>query len=134
MAEIRCEECGSIIPNSATACPNCGCPIDEKTTTSSFWQKLCKHFYTKDDDPYVDLAAKLTAVPKVLVVVIYILFVPLHMVLLVLLGRNVFTFGVGLFQFFTFTLIYGGVYLFWWWIGNIIVRGIRKIRQSKNKQ
>lgn len=29
MAERRCEECGSIIPNGATACPNCGCPIED---------------------------------------------------------------------------------------------------------
>lgn len=133
MAEIRCEECGSIIPNGAKACPNCGCPQREKTTTSSFWQKLCKHIYTKDEDPYVDLAAKLTAVPKVLVAVLYIGFVPLHMVLLVLLGGSVFTF-VELVQIFAFTLMFGGAYIFWWWVGNIIVKGIRKIRQSKNKQ
>lgn len=29
MAERRCEECGSIIPNGAKACPNCGCPIED---------------------------------------------------------------------------------------------------------
>ena len=32
MAEIRCEECSSIIPNGAKACPNCGCPVEEKIT------------------------------------------------------------------------------------------------------
>lgn len=31
MAERRCEECGTIIPNGATACPNCGCPIENTT-------------------------------------------------------------------------------------------------------
>ena len=29
MAERRCEECGTIIPNGATVCPNCGCPIED---------------------------------------------------------------------------------------------------------
>ena len=29
MAERRCEDCGSIIPNGAKACPNCGCPIED---------------------------------------------------------------------------------------------------------
>lgn len=35
MAEIRCEECGSIIPNGAKACPNCGCPIEQQTETTA---------------------------------------------------------------------------------------------------
>lgn len=136
MTERRCEECGTIIPNGATACPNCGCPIDEKTT-NSFWQKLCKHFYTKDDDPYVDLAAKLTAVPKVVCVVGYILCVPIYMFCIVILAffKTLPIFwSTLLFHFFVYTLISGGIYLFWWWVGNIIVNGIRKIRQSKNKQ
>ncbi len=28
MAERRCEECGSLIPTGANACPNCGCPVE----------------------------------------------------------------------------------------------------------
>lgn len=136
MTERRCEECGTIIPNGATACPNCGCPIDEKTT-SSFWQKLCKLFYTKDNDPYVDLAAKLTAVPKVVCVIGYILCVPFYMFCIVILAffkTHPIFWSTFLFQFFVYTLISGGIYLFWWWVGNIIVNGIRKIRQSKNEQ
>ena len=35
MAERRCEECGSIIPNGATACPNCGCPIEQQAETTA---------------------------------------------------------------------------------------------------
>lgn len=134
MAEIRCEECGSIIPNGAKACPNCGCPINEKNTTNSFWQKLRNYFYTEDDDPYVDLAAKLIAVVKVIIVVAYILLVPFQMLFLVIFGKSAFAFGIGLLQFFIITLAYGGIYAFWWWVGNIIVNGIRKIRQSKIKQ
>lgn len=141
MALIKCEECGSIIPNGAKACPNCGCPIDEKTT-SSFWQKLCKHFYTKDDDPYVDLAAKLTAVPKVVCTVGYILCVLFHIfyyiVNIVILAPFIKAYpifwSVFLFPFFVYTLMTVGLYLFWCWVGSIIVNGIRKIRQSKNKQ
>lgn len=138
MAERRCEECGSIIPNGATTCPNCGCPIDEKTTTSSFWQKLCKHFYTKDNDPYVDLAAKLTAVPKVVFAVGYILCVLIFIMFDIIFPASYkivpILWSTFLFQFFVYTLICGGLYLFWWWVGNIIVNGVRKIRQSKNKQ
>lgn len=31
MAERRCEKCGSIIPNGAKACPNCGCPVEQQS-------------------------------------------------------------------------------------------------------
>ena len=26
--DMKCEECGAIIPNGAKVCPNCGCPVD----------------------------------------------------------------------------------------------------------
>ena len=42
MAERRCEECGTIIPNGATACPNCGCPVediqDNEQANKKSWQ------------------------------------------------------------------------------------------------
>ena len=42
MAERRCEECGSLIPYGATACPNCGCPVediqDNEQANKKSWQ------------------------------------------------------------------------------------------------
>ena len=33
MALIKCSECGCEVSDKATACPNCGCPIEKTITT-----------------------------------------------------------------------------------------------------
>ncbi len=54
MAEIRCEECGSIIPNGAKACPNCGCPIEEAQANKNDWQmeSVFIHDNFNEKEPY----------------------------------------------------------------------------------
>lgn len=58
MAERRCEECGSIIPNGAKVCPNCGCPIEEaqenEQTNKNDWQTKSAfiHDNFNEKEPY----------------------------------------------------------------------------------
>lgn len=40
MALIKCPECGKEISDKAAACPNCGCPIAEITTTGDVRIKI----------------------------------------------------------------------------------------------
>lgn len=35
MNERKCNECGAVIPEGATACPSCGCPIPAEVTKPS---------------------------------------------------------------------------------------------------
>lgn len=39
MALIKCDECGKEISDKAKACPNCGCPIDEKNEVTTELKK-----------------------------------------------------------------------------------------------
>ena len=54
MAERRCEECGSLIPNGATTCPNCGCPVEQQAeeTTAQNMPNL------QQDDSYKTVSGK----------------------------------------------------------------------------
>ncbi len=58
MAERRCEECGSLIPTGAKACPNCGCPVEsvqENSQTNSndgYTQSAFIHDNFNEKEPY----------------------------------------------------------------------------------
>lgn len=148
----RCPECGCPITNE-TLCPECGYSFaNDKEASSQPYEKGIKgvyhrYFYAEDDDPYVDLAAKLCSIPKVVAVVFFaiVLLYDLLVLLLYVLGASSISVLGGLFPMFYNILIGGGFvalllqiiwfgafYCFWWWVGNIIVNGVRKIRRYKN--
>lgn len=149
----RCPECGCPITNE-TLCPECGYSFaNNKKASSQVYEKgikgvYHKYFYTEDADPYVDFAAKLCSIPKVATVILFaiVLLYDLLVFLLYFLGTSSLSVLGGLFPLFYSVLMGGGIvafllqiiwfgafYLFWWWVGNIIVDGVRKIRQSKNR-
>lgn len=155
----HCPECGCPITNE-TVCPECGHAFAHNETPSPrpFRNKIerlyRKYFYTEDADPYVDLAAKLFSVPKVVTVVLFLLWLLFYFFFVIVLPivglggtfgpkfmlhfvMDSGALGVGVVSVLLYlmfmSMIYGAVFLFWWWVGDIVVNGIRKIRQSKNK-
>lgn len=48
MAEIVCEECGSVIPAGMMSCPNCGCPVEQQTEEMASQEKVP----LQNDEPY----------------------------------------------------------------------------------
>ena len=153
-----CPKCGCPITNeNETVCPECGYHLTTEKSHSSLHtlrerikRIYYKYFYTEEPDPYVDLAAKLCSIPKVLIAVYFVFYIVCILLMLIfyyLAGVFLSSLG-GLFPMSIFNLaaggsiavlllyiilVFGAYYLFWQWVANIIVNGVRKIRQSKNK-
>lgn len=150
----QCPECGCPVTNE-TVCPECGHSFinNEESSSRPYENKIKrlyhKYFYTEDADPYVDFAAKIFSVPKVVITIIYILWVLLLFLAIIGFGgifggffgsefrsafySNSILWGSALLELIFMTIFCGLGYLFWWWVGKIVVDGVRKIRQSKNK-
>ncbi len=149
----QCPECGCPITDEAV-CPECGCPLaaENSRPPHSSGKRIKriyhKYFYTEEPDPYVDLAARLCSVPKVVTAIgfaLYLIYILLVLIYSLFVGgfifpsyiRSVFHLaaGSGIAALLLYAILwFGAIYLFWWWVGNIIVNGVRKIRQSESKQ
>lgn len=133
-----CPECGCPIDDEEV-CPECGYSFSHTEENSAFGrrtEKIMSIFHIRHyNDPVVDLVAKLSAAPLVFIVMMFFLsFIGslLYFLFIGYLFKSILFFlGLALVLLIVLIICYAPFYLFWWWVGNIIVNGTRKIRQSK---
>lgn len=72
MALIKCPECGKDISDKATTCPNCGCPIFQKTDNITYETDNSDEDEEEMEESYISIASLVLFILGVLLLLLKI--------------------------------------------------------------